>query len=412
VVGTAAQVFLAAAAAAAAPDGSVTPPKDRCEPKVSAAVAELYPVAGPKLKVKVEQLTADLAVATARVELLTAQAAHDPKIKQALVDALAVQAAKKDLLTKGKEDLQANLKLTTATQIVSWPNHGLDFRRDDSLDIDDVVLAKWIVDPTDRKNSKPQFAVFLALLTLDSNQSKWMAPTPTPTINVKVGVPVRLAQTTKLLMCAAAKCPIEASTVAPFSDTITAGDFSVLQAGLVYLVPTTGGHFKSESAAITLDAGGTPSSIKSEEKVAAASALTGAAKEAATQLAALPASIRASELAKTEAETKQINANAALTAAKASAGLTGQTTVLTAQTALINAQATFDAAQAGLKQQTDSLTAQTALLNAQATLATAQANAPNTNQISAFGAQAALLNAQTALLNAAAALAKAQASMP
>ena len=224
--------------------------------------------------------------------------------------------------------------------------------------------------------------------------------------------PVRLPQVGRLLTCVITKCPTTALPEGPSKKpNETATDLPVLQLGQIYMVPVGGGRFRSESAAIALNDDGVPTSIQVAETVAAAVAASAAAKDAATQLAALPGQIDAARLARTEAELKQLKANADLATAQANAAVQGQTTALAAQTALVNAQTNLATAQtnAGLPLQTAALTAETALLNAQAALANAQTNAQNVDQTSAWAAQATLANAQAAQINAAAALAKAQA---
>jgi hypothetical protein len=162
-------------------------------------------------------------------------------------------------------------------------------------------------------------------------------------------------------------------------------DQLVLQMGQQYVVPLTGGYFKSETAVIALDSNGLPTSIQVVEKAAAGAVLSGAAKDTATQLAALPGQIRAAQLAQTKDQTSQLTAQAALDLAQANAGVSGQTGQLAAQTALINAQIA---------------------------LANAQTNAGIPLQTAGVAAQTALLNAQAAQINAAAALAKAKATVP
>lgn len=415
VIGTAAQIAVGAVAFAPPPGEAPPPsPNELCTPDVKAAVAELYPPSGPSLKKQVETLTADLAVATAKVALLTAQSKADRALKGDLVKSLAAQTDAQEKLRAGQARLAKNLKLTTDTQVVAWPLAASEFHRPEPFHIDDGVLDKWTLPAANRGEAKAKFAVHPKLYALGSDGAWTMPKAAPPVADVKVGVPVRLARTGRLSLCVQRPCDDRMETFARPNDGQTITEFPVLQLGLMHVLPTTGGHFKSESVAITLDASGVPTTIETAEKVAAAAALSATAKDAATQIAALPASLRAAELAKTQAKTNQINADAALASARATSGLQGQTSLLAAQTALINAQNSLETAQmnAGLQVETAGVTAQTALLSAQAALATAQANAQIANQTSAFSAQAALLNAEAAQLKAAATLAEAKANAP
>lgn len=423
VIGLAAQI--AVAAAAAVPGGETTPPAgavEVCAKDVADAVSKLYPPGGRKLKDQVDDDTSELAKQTAKVSLLTAQAAADKKLKLKLVQALADQAAAQAKLTDDQNNLAKYLKITTDTQVVTWPLRYKEVRATAPFKIPNDVWQKWTSNSASSED-KTHFDVDLAIYTQDPNTGNWGNPQAADE-NLKSGLPVRMARPARLLMCAynakdkkEAKCPAAIVFASALDESQTAADVVVLQAGPVCSIPVSGGTFRSESASVALDANGLPSSIQTSEKAAVAAGLSGSLKDAATQIAALPPSIRAAELAKTQAETNQINANVALSAAQATADLQGQTNVATATTALVNAQNALATAQqnAGLlpmQQQSGSLQAQKAILDAQAALVNAQANARIIDQTGALSAQTTLINAQTALINAGAALAKAQATVP
>lgn len=417
VLGTAAQILIGGAAGAAG--GQNLPPaaKELCKPKIAVAVNELYPVGGKPMKEQVQQSTADLAVSTARVAVATAQATADKgnkDLKDVLVKALADQEAKQKALTTVQEKLTENLKLTTDTQIVKWPSKGSEFRRDVAYTVRQQVLDKWLENTADNQAALSNFNVYTALYDLDPTGTNWVAPAPPAVANIKVGVPVRIASNGHLLTCVSSACPTTFKMGDVLPDTTTVADFEVLQLGRMYVLPVTGGAFKSESATIILDGNGRPTSLTTSEKAAAAAGISATAKDAATQWAALPAAVRAAELAKTKGQTDQINAEAALATARETSGITGQTSTLAAQTALINAQSALESAKAnaGLQQEAAGVAAQTAVLNAQAALAMATATGQVVDKTSVLGAEAALLNAEAAKLNAAAALAKAQALVP
>jgi hypothetical protein len=426
VIGMAAQI--AVGAAAGAPDRAPPPlAKDLCSNDVSKAISVLYPPGNKKLQEVVDDDSATLAKATAKVALLTAQNAADKRLKGDLVKALSEQDAAQQMLTEDQKKLADNLKITTDTQVVTWPTKGGEFRRPGELTLPDSVWNKWTKKSAASAYQR-NFDVDLAIYIPDATSSKWIIPSAAPSAGIKAenGVPVRVAQPAHLLICAASaktaqvpavECPKSIDPLSPLADGITVADVRVLQLGTVYLLPVSGGAFRSEAVTVSLDANGNPATLETSEKVAAAAALSGSLKDSATQLAALPASVRAAELAKTQAETNQINANVALSSAQLTASTQGQTNVATATAALVNAQnslatAKQNAGLSALQQESGALSAQTAVLNAQAALANAQQNATVVDQTGALSAQTALINAQTTLINAEAARAKAQIVVP
>lgn len=417
-VGTIAQIAIGLAAGAAqAPPSVPPPPVQLCNAGVALAVAELYPPAATKkigLKARVDQNIADLAAATAKLTLLTAQAQSDASYKAQLATALADQAALQSQLSVHQALLAKYIHLTSDTQVVSWPRMANDFRRDEPYLLDDDTYFKWATPNADSAQARGDFGVYLALYRQNLSDGAWSRPGPPPISDVSVGVPVRLAQIGRLLVCVGSKCPLMLAEGQNRNPKQIASDFVVLQLGQLYNVPLTGGTFKAETAVVAMDSNGLPTIIQVSEKAAAGAVLATATKDAATQLAALPAQLRAAELAKTTAQTSQITANVALSTAEANAAAQGETSTLAAQTALLNAQNALATAKAnaGMPLQTAAVTAQTALLNAQAALVTAQANSTVTDQTSVLAAQTTLINAQTAQINAAAALAKAQIVKP
>ena len=415
VVGTAAQIAIAFAAAAA-PGQKPAPvgPTEICSAELKKAVDTLYPTGKPTLKKTVDEAIAVLAQKTAEVAVLSAQTAankNNKGLKKKLVKALGDQEiARKNMVTH-QDAFAAAMKASTNIQTVTWPDKSSEYRTAKPFSIDQDVLDKWLVTGVDGPNATKQLDVHLALYTQPLG-GDWKEPTAKIT-DVVLGLPVRLPRTAKLAMCTGKKCPPIFTAGQALAENETVADFPVLQVGPAYALPISGGAFRSESAAITLDPNGVPTVLQTTQKVAAASVLTGAAKDTATQLAGLPAGLRAAELAKTKAELDQATADIALQTAKQTAGLQGQTGTLSAQTALINAQVANSAAQQnasiqGLQQQAGSLNTQASVMQAQAVLATAQANSQVVDQTSVLGAQTTLINAQTALLNATNAQIKAQ----
>ena len=413
IVGAASQLVLYAASSGVA--------TNYCDTPISDAVKLLYPSDQTKgLKAKVEKETADLADATARLALLTAKSVTDNSLKKRIVDAITRQDHLEKKLETDQKALADKFKLTTNTVTITWPTLASQFRTESPFKIDQSVMRHWMAhgQTLTAQFLKPilaQFDVYAAIYRLNTKNGTWTLPTEPAVADTSIGVPVRLAGAGLLLICVQAKCPKKAlpADFTP-SNTQIVSEFPILQLGQVYVLPVTGGGFKSETATITLNSNGLPTQLQTSEKASEATGITATANAAATQLAALPSNISAAKLAKTQAETNQLTANASLASAQASAGIQGNTTTLNAQAAFIAAQNNLAIAQknAGMAISTAEVTAQSDLISAQSTLATAQANAGVTGETSALGAQAALVNAQAALINANSTLAKAQTAAP
>jgi hypothetical protein len=93
--------------------------QELCSEDVRAAIKELFPVGGTSLKDQVDADTAALAEETAKVELLSAEAAADKQNKQLkakLIAAMDEQAKAKRKLADSQGKLTKNLKVTSDTQ--------------------------------------------------------------------------------------------------------------------------------------------------------------------------------------------------------------------------------------------------------------------------------------------------------
>lgn len=420
VVGTVGQGFIAGASTP-----QLTSDDAICGEAVLDAVKKLYPAAPAKgLKQQVDDDTAALTEATAKVAMLTIKSGIDAAaFKKDLLRAIDEQDMRRQALAKRQRKLTQAMAATTHTQSVRWPPRASTFRTPQPLALDEAVLKRWLATEFDKipdakkllPQIKEQFTVDLAIYRQD-NTGAWRAPVESKFNGTKEGVPVRLARAGRLLACTATACPPDLPAVGSGDPRHTQFDQVVLQLGQMYTVPLTGGSFRAQTAVVAMDTNGLPTSIQVSENVAGAVSLTGALKDAATQIAALPGQISAAKVASVNAQTNiltaqtsQLNAQAALEAAQANAGVAGQTAPLAAQTALINAQNALATARANAgAQQTLEITAQTAMLNAQTALITSQANATMAPSLSALTAQTSLMNAETAQINAAAALAKAR----
>ena len=391
----------------------ITAGKPVCSESLTRAVNALYPEKGSGLKATVDKHIADLAVLTAKVTLLTAKSALNAAFKDELARTLDKQTGLQLALAARQKELSAALAATTNTQSIRWPSRGSEFVTRSPYAIDDGVMKKWLPEGAVPDDVKPQLAVHLALYRKNVSGGVWEIPVAQATGDTTQGVPIRLARHGRLVACVKDPCPAALPAIGSQDSKHTQFEQVVLQLGQIYTVPVTGGSFRSQEASIAMDANGLPTEIKVSEKVAGAVAATGAAKDIATQVAALPAQISAAKLAVINAQTNQLNAQSALEAAQANAGVAGQTAPLNAQIALINAQNALAAARINAStQQTGEVTAQTAMLNAQAALITAQSNATSGPAIGALNAQTSLINAETAQLNATAALAKARLTTP
>jgi hypothetical protein len=405
----------------------------KCSDDVNAALLKLAPGKGQgtPLKQIVDADSAAVTSATTQVAKLVTALQTDPSQRHALSLADEDLATKTALLTKDQAALTANLKVVQDVQTVVWPTRSSNLNQPHAFALPPAVALNWVFVQQDGKWQKwkanpqnpaeeppvipaDQFDVSVALYRPDGRSGWTSAPLATGSPNIKVGVPVRVAGLGRLMICVGAKGNDPASDHGACPATLPAGqplaknqslpispDAPVLQLGQIYIVPMTGGTFKSEMAAITLDANGNPTSIEIAEKASVAATATGTIAAAATQIEAIPGQIAAARLAQTQAASSQINANDALIQAQANAQLAAPTAQAIAQGALATAKANLATAQAtaasaGPAGQLALVTAQNNLAIAQAAAAAAQANPAAQQQIDVANAEAALTQAQAA----------------
>jgi len=414
-----------------------------CTQAVNDAITKLTPTDNKvkSLKDIVDADTAEVAAATARVTQLTTAAQTDSSVKRALSLASQDLVKKNAKLTRDQAELNANQKIVQSVQTVVWPLRAGDVKVPHAFSLSQADAAKWVEwrqedgswkslgpDEQPRAIVVDQFDVSLALYRPDDLNGWTTEPRSTNSPDIEVGVPVRVAGIARLLVCTGGKDD-NGTDHGPCPDTLASGwrpeknqslpiqpDQTALQLGQMYVVPITGGTFKSEAAAIALDTNGNPTSIEISEKVAVAAAATGSVSQGVTQIAAIPGQVAAARLARTQAETSQINAQNALTQAQANAQTAGATSQTTAQAALATAQANLATAQAtaqsaGPAGQLSLVTAQNNLAVAQAAADAAHAAPGVQKQIDVATTQTAVLNAQAAEINAEVALAKAKATL-
>lgn len=316
---------------------------------------------------------------------------------------------------------------TTDVDTVRWPQSSTSAQTDVPYTPTEALRDKWSSPALNTNDFMNKFSVWLAISD-NTNSDVFVKPSLQPDINLKVGVPVRMARAGKLLACTGQKCDApqtRAEGIATLDRQLAAMpadadanerdrvekaikklrdqpallakgyEFNILQLGQFYIVPVTGGTLRSQQAVIKMDANGLPESIRVVEKVAAAAELSGAALDMSVGLAGLPAKLRAAQLEKTTSRLNQSKAEAAL----ASAGLVNETTAVQAQLARANAQNDLATALARTDNQaeTASLMSQAQLWNAKADLGAAQLRNGDTAATAGLAAHTNFLNAQDAL---------------
>lgn len=414
-------------------NGEVEKPYFDCKPEVRAALNKLNIHAGadkpksPSLSDVVDADNQAVTNATTRVTQLVTAMQTDPAQKRALQVAANDLITKTAKQTKDQADLTSNLKVVQNVQTVVWPPSGDVFATHDGFPIDETVAQSWVDWYVDTPNGRKAFngeqpinasdsTVWAALYRPADTQGGWTTTPPPANGDITVGVPVRVAGLGRLMVCTGAPCPPNLTPGQVLDKTQSLPvqpDARVLQVGQMYVVPMTGGTFKSELAAISLDTNGNPTSIEIAEKTAVAAAAVGQTASTATQIAGIPPQIAQAKLAATQAQTAQVNAEIALTQARATATTATATAKDTAQTAFATAQANLATAKANAL--AAGPTGQLALVTAQNNLAAAQAVAKGNaldpeeqTNIAITNMQTTLLTAQASGLSAQLAIAKAK----
>ena len=306
---------------------------------------------------------------------------EDVKLRKKLVDLLDQQRNAQVTLNGAQDKLTKALAVITNTRTVQWPKDGRQWVSGGSdnsdLGIPDEVWKDWTKGSHVADNKKAQFQVFLKIERL----GRWgqvIVKNQLPEVVADRGIPVRFPVPAILHVCKDAPCGDSGST------EIKSLEGPVLQFGLVYGVPATGGIFASTTFALQLGADGEPTSVE----VANQSAVAAGASGAASQVAGIPAAIRAAELSEVTAESGIATGKNTIANANATALTISQLAPLQANGALLQAQV--------------------AQVTAENTLMQAQATNSNVAQLAPIQADTALAQAQTAQLAAAKALAVAK----
>jgi hypothetical protein len=412
------------AAPAAAPGAAARPEAIPCSDKVAATLRDMNPNGKQSLKKQVAADTQRLALANDEVTLLTAQAQNSPAYKPALARALGKQAQAQAILNKGQNRFNDDMKVISEVISVTWPFRADEFRTKTPFVLSSETWRKWIKIPSGTADAdvpdKSSFDLYLAIYRA-SGDGGWVTPLDPAMGDTSVGVPARFASPGRLLACSpkaiaghkdCAPENLDPGWVAP-DDRVQTADQAMLQLGPVINVRAHGGFLKSESAAIGLDASGQPTTIEVKENASAALTAATALQGVSTAVAAIPNAISAIKLQRAQALSAQLTAQIAQIQYQASLPTASATAQAQAQTAYAQAQIALATAQANLQYATPQMAAQAqaAMITALNSLNALQANASDLPQVNAIQDQTTLVTAQAAQLNAQAALATAQAAL-
>ncbi len=377
----------------------------RCQEKQRTALGEI-----DAQKKQVDKENQEVSAATDAVAKLTARlqggsaSGADSRALARAVDKLTLN---QEALTRDQAALAKTVSVLQVVQQLTWPAKSDVVKDDIAATLPPSVKEKWgewqDAGAATTRVDADDFDLGLALYVADSTGT-WSVPQEkTPTVDITVGVPIRVARIGRLLACSGAKhaCPRTLDTDTMLADNIAlpaGSDLPVLQLGQIYLIPTTGGTFRSEGTAITLDTNGNPTSIEIYEKASVAAAAASTTATGLGQIVAIPGQVAQAQLAATQAQVNQLTANTQLIQATDNAALAPVTAAAQAKTTLATAQVNLVTAQA------NAIAAgpqgQLAILNAQANLAAAQANVADQPLVNSLGAQTALVTARANLLKA------------
>lgn len=285
-VGTVANIVLRGAAGGTS-DGVVL---NRCKDEVAKEVDALY--GKTPLKDQVKAATATVEQSSAALLLAVQQAKYDKTLRPKVVAALQAQENARKALAVLEQAYAAALTGTTDVETVRWPERSTELHTSQALAPSPALYENWAksVSSDDFSNL---FSVHLALSNSTAG-NVWIKPTLSTNVDLKTGVPVRMAKTAQFLACFNGTCDqqemrlkkieqakalvaeLEAKPASAEEITDAKGHlellqsqfhpnvahvFSVLQLGQFYIVPVAGGNFRSQKAVIKMDANGLPSSI-------------------------------------------------------------------------------------------------------------------------------------------------------
>jgi hypothetical protein len=328
VVATAVKIASITAAAGAAAKGS----DEVCSDQVLAArevIKKQAPVVAAATQA-VETLTARLKELGLKAASLTPNV--DQRTRVALSDAYdALARALQDLVDK-QEALDKALKVITFVETRYFPDHG-DLPSQD-FPLPPAVFARWGTGIDTDKSERNRFTVYASLARESSLGRSLDKP---DVVNPALGIPIRTPLPGKLRLCAGGPC---SDTNSPIAESV--GD--VLQLGYIYYLPCQSRPFSSIECTYAMTDAGQLKSMGTAQKAATAEGASAAAKDVATQAAALQETLASAKTKRLEAATAELKAQADYAAAVQALqpdplrGTKDETAALKASTDLLSAR--------------------------------------------------------------------------
>lgn len=300
-----------------------------CTPAVTKALDAVG-----KLNAKIADQEGKATVLTAEVKALVdkiAGVASQPdaatkKILSRRYDELQVAKVQLTALT---DELTDTYKVLTDVDTVVWPRDGDTWNGVN--EIRPFVVQRWFVNTKTDVVRPHQFDVAFNIKPLSVGNHARRDNTP-QTVSTAYGIPYRPPVAGVLRICKSGPCPEEGKEGKALIGRV---DTDLLQLGVVYYLACTSRPFSNIGCTFELTEAGQLQSIGTSHKAAIAEGATAAAKDVATQLAAMQAERDAAPLKQTQARVNELKAQADLIAAQKA--LTPDLTV--EQTAWLNAQA-------------------------------------------------------------------------
>lgn len=303
------------------------------------------------LKDDVQTENDKLAAVNARITLLSAQISAlgkdaGARMHKALSDALDDQFKLQQSLNAHQAALTKALTVVTDVETETWPTSGSEHDIDPNhpYALPDAVWQKWAVRNFDTTNGYG-FNIYPSIVQSSSYGAAATARVPLASIDPQNGLPVRYAVPAMLQICKNAPCGTTLNGHA--SEDVAHLLTPVLQFGIVYSVPATGGTFKATTFTLQLDANGNPTMVEVADQAAVLSGLASTVGNAATTLAGIPDAVKAEKLSSLTATTNITTEQTALAAAQAANATVAQLAPIQADVALKQAElAQIQAAQA------------------------------------------------------------------
>lgn len=290
-------VSIAALPGAAPPPAKAGVTPDVCEDTTVKALAS---AADLKKKVKasgdlVESLQGKLEELIKKVNVTGGH--PDGATKKALSEAYDALVAASSTLSDETEALEKAMKTLTFKETVRWPMDGDTAGGVARAPL--AILKNWAANIDDQDSDKA--AVTLSLVAVGgAARSNLSVPQKVDPTN---GIPYRAPALGTLRVCAGTSCTSA-------DESLSESTGQVQQLGYVYYLPCKSRAFSSVGCTLEFAEAGELKSAGSVQKEAAAEALSGAAKEAVTQIGVAKEARSAAEVKKLEAKTAALKAQA------------------------------------------------------------------------------------------------------